>query len=61
MLRLNVSSSKNRKFYRIIDTVPKIGGGQKTVLIENLGPDLTLKDKFPYRDPPMLPKSVLQS
>ena len=50
-MRLNVSSSKNRKFYRIIDTVPKVGGGQKTVLIENLGSDLTLKEMFPDRDP----------
>ena len=50
-MRINVSSSKNRKFYRIIDTVPRIGGGQKTVIIENLGSDLDLQEQFPGRDP----------
>lgn len=50
-MRINVSSSKNRKFYRIIDTVPKIGGGYKTVTIENLGSNLVLEEKFPGRDP----------
>ncbi len=52
---------KNRKFYRIIDTVPKVGGGQKTVLIENLGSDLTLKEMFPDRDLSMLPMNVSPS
>lgn len=50
-MRLNITPSKNRYFYRIIDTVPKIGGGQKTVLIENLGSDLSLRQQFPGRDP----------
>lgn len=50
-MRINVASSKNRKFYRIIETVHKIGGGQKTVILENLGSDLTLKQLFPDLDP----------
>ena len=50
-MRISVIESKNRKFYRIIDTVPKIGGGYKTVTIENLGSNLVLEEKFPGRDP----------
>lgn len=58
--RINVSSSKNRKFYRIIDSVPRIGGGQKTVIVENLGSDLSLREKFPERDPLDVAKERLE-
>ena len=59
-MRLNVSKSKNRKFYRIIETVPQIGGGQKTVTIENLGSDLVLREQFPGRDPEEVARQRLE-
>ena len=59
-MRLNVSKSKNRSFFRIIETVPQIGGGQKTVTIENLGSDLVLREKFPGREPMDVAKERLE-
>lgn len=59
-MRLNISKSKNRKFYRIIETVPQIAGGHKTVIIDNLGSDLVLRDKFPDREPEEVARERLE-
>lgn len=59
-MRLNISKSKNRKFFRIIETVPQIGGGHKTVIIENLGSDLVLREKFPGREPEEVARERLE-
>lgn len=59
-MRLNISKSKNRAFYRIIETVPQIGGGQKTVILENLGSDLALREQFPGRKPEEVARERLE-
>ena len=59
-MRLNISKSKNRKFYRIIETLPQIAGGHKTVIIDNLGSDLVLRDKFPDREPEEVARERLE-
>lgn len=49
-MRLSKSKSKNAISYYMIDDV-KVGGKRKTVIIENLGTDQELREKYPGQDP----------
>lgn len=59
-MRISVVKTKNRAFYRIIETVPKVGGGYKSVVVENLGSNLDLLAKYPGRDPLEVTKERLE-
>lgn len=49
-MRLSKSKSKNAISYYMIDDV-KVDGKRKTVIIENLGTDRELREKYPDQDP----------